>query len=31
LCRQRVARGEPIDYLVPAAVVEYIRKRQLYR
>lgn len=31
MCRERVARGEPIDYLVPAAVVEYIRKRELYR
>ncbi|HQR79983.1 MAG TPA: nicotinate-nucleotide adenylyltransferase [Actinomycetota bacterium] len=31
MCRQRVARGEPIDYLVPAAVAEYIRKHALYR
>lgn len=31
MCRERVSRGEPIDYLVPAPVVEYIRKRQLYR
>ena len=31
ICRERVARGEPIDYLVPAAVVEYIGKHQLYR
>lgn len=28
--RQRVARGLPIDYLVPAAVAEYIRKYALY-
>ncbi len=31
MCRRRVARGEPIDYLVPAAVAEYIHKRRLYR
>lgn len=31
MCRQRVARGEPIDHLVPAPVVEYIRKHALYR
>lgn len=31
MCRERVAREEPIDYLVPAAVVEYIGKHQLYR
>lgn len=31
MCRRRVARGEPIDYLVPAPVVEYIRKHDLYR
>jgi nicotinate-nucleotide adenylyltransferase len=28
--RQRVAAGLPIDYLVPAAVAEYIRKHGLY-
>ncbi len=31
MCRQRVALGEPIDYLVPAPVAEYIRKHSLYR
>jgi nicotinate-nucleotide adenylyltransferase len=31
MCRRRVARGEPIDFLVPAPVVEYIRKHDLYR
>lgn len=31
MCRDLVARGEPIDYLVPAAVVEYIDKHHLYR
>ncbi|GIJ78499.1 nicotinate-nucleotide adenylyltransferase [Micromonospora phaseoli] len=30
-CRARVARGEPIWYLVPDGVVQYIAKRQLYR
>jgi nicotinate-nucleotide adenylyltransferase len=30
-CRDRVARGLPIDYLVPAAVAEYIGKHVLYR
>ncbi|MBX7265668.1 nicotinate-nucleotide adenylyltransferase [Micromonospora sp. Llam7] len=30
-CRERVARGEPIWYLVPDGVVQYIAKRQLYR
>jgi nicotinate-nucleotide adenylyltransferase len=30
-CRQRVARGEPIWYLVPDGVVQYIAKRRLYR
>jgi nicotinate-nucleotide adenylyltransferase len=29
--RERVARGEPIDELVPARVAELIRKRGLYR
>jgi nicotinate-nucleotide adenylyltransferase len=31
MCRERVQRGEPIDYLVPPAVAEYILKRRLYR
>lgn len=31
LCRQRVAQGLPIDYLVPAGVAEYIHKHNLYR
>lgn len=31
MCRERVARSEPIDYLVPAGVAEYIRKHSLYR
>jgi nicotinate-nucleotide adenylyltransferase len=30
-CRQRVAAGEPIWYLVPDGVVQYIAKRGLYR
>ncbi|MFJ8582402.1 nicotinate-nucleotide adenylyltransferase [Micromonospora sp. NPDC093277] len=30
-CRARVARGEPIWYLVPDGVVQYIAKRRLYR
>jgi nicotinate-nucleotide adenylyltransferase len=30
-CRQRVASGEPIWYLVPDGVVQYIAKRRLYR
>ncbi len=30
-CRQRVARGEPVWYLVPDGVVRYINKRNLYR
>jgi nicotinate-nucleotide adenylyltransferase len=29
--RARVARGAPIDYLVPEGVARYIRKRALYR
>lgn len=29
-CRRRVAAGEPIDYLVPPAVVSFIRERGLY-
>lgn len=30
-CRDRVARGMPVWYLVPDGVVQYIEKRQLYR
>ncbi|MBO0775359.1 MAG: nicotinate-nucleotide adenylyltransferase [Actinobacteria bacterium] len=30
-CRQRVADGEPIWYLVPDGIVQYIAKRNLYR
>jgi nicotinate-nucleotide adenylyltransferase len=30
-CRTRVAAGEPIRYMVPDAVLEYIDKRSLYR
>jgi nicotinate-nucleotide adenylyltransferase len=30
-CRQRVAAGEPIWYLVPDGIVQYISKRTLYR
>ena len=30
-CRARVAAGEPVWYLVPDGVVQYIAKRQLYR
>jgi nicotinate-nucleotide adenylyltransferase len=30
-CRQRIAAGEPIWYLVPDGVVQYIAKRHLYR
>ena len=29
-CRERVGRGEPIRYLVPDGVVEYVAKRHLY-
>jgi nicotinate-nucleotide adenylyltransferase len=29
--RARVARGEPIEYLVPEGVARYIQKRELYR
>jgi nicotinate (nicotinamide) nucleotide adenylyltransferase len=29
--RDRLARGAPIDDLVPAAVADYIRTRELYR
>lgn len=30
-CRERVAKGEPVWYLVPDGVVQYIQKRGLYR
>ncbi len=30
-CRQRVRAGEPIWYLVPDGIVQYIAKRRLYR
>jgi nicotinate-nucleotide adenylyltransferase len=30
-CRQRVEAGEPIWYLVPDGIVQYISKRKLYR
>ncbi|MBQ0895624.1 nicotinate-nucleotide adenylyltransferase [Micromonospora sp. U56] len=30
-CRQRVARGEPVWYLLPDGVVQYIAKRRLYQ
>jgi nicotinate-nucleotide adenylyltransferase len=30
-CRQRTARGEPVWYLVPDGVVQYISKHQLYQ
>jgi nicotinate-nucleotide adenylyltransferase len=30
-CRERVGRGEPIWYLVPDGIVQYIAKRRLYR
>ncbi len=30
-CRDRVASGEPVWYLVPDGVVQYINKRGLYR
>jgi nicotinate-nucleotide adenylyltransferase len=30
-CRQRVAAGEPVWYLVPDGVVQYISKRRLYQ
>ncbi len=30
-CRDRVARGEPVWYLVPDGVVQYINKHGLYR
>ncbi|MDQ1697012.1 MAG: nicotinate-nucleotide adenylyltransferase [Frankiaceae bacterium] len=30
-CRRRVAAGDPVWYLVPDGVVQYISKRRLYR
>jgi len=30
-CRDRVMAGEPVWYLVPDGVVQYIAKHQLYR
>jgi len=30
-CRERVAKGEPVWYLVPDGVVQYISKRHLYQ
>lgn len=30
-CRERVAAGKPVWYLVPDGVVQYIAKRRLYR
>jgi nicotinate-nucleotide adenylyltransferase len=30
-CRERVAAGKPVWYLVPDGVVQYINKRRLYR
>ena len=30
-CRQRVEKGEPVWYLVPDGVVQYIAKHRLYR
>ena len=30
-CRQRVAKGQPIWYLVPDGIVQYIAKRGLYQ
>jgi nicotinate-nucleotide adenylyltransferase len=30
-CRRRVVEGQPIHYLVPDGVVQYIAKRNLYR
>jgi nicotinate-nucleotide adenylyltransferase len=30
-CRERVRRGEPVWYLVPDGIVQYINKRALYR
>jgi len=30
-CRARVQRGDPVWYLVPDGVVQYIAKHRLYR
>jgi nicotinate-nucleotide adenylyltransferase len=30
-CRERIAKGRPVRYLVPDGVVQYIAKRGLYR
>ena len=30
-CRRRVAEGQPVWYLVPDGVAQYIAKRHLYR
>jgi nicotinate-nucleotide adenylyltransferase len=30
-CRERVRHGEPVWYLVPDGIVQYINKRGLYR
>ncbi|MCW2679045.1 MAG: nicotinate (nicotinamide) nucleotide adenylyltransferase, partial [Frankiales bacterium] len=30
-CRARVGRGDPVWYLVPDGVVQYIEKRSLYK
>jgi nicotinate-nucleotide adenylyltransferase len=30
-CRERVSQGEPIWYLVPDGIVQYISKNRLYR
>lgn len=30
-CRERASRGQPVWYLVPDGVVQYIAKRELYR
>jgi nicotinate-nucleotide adenylyltransferase len=30
-CRERVVKGEPVWYLVPDGVVQYIAKYNLYR
>jgi nicotinate-nucleotide adenylyltransferase len=30
-CRERVAKGDPVWYLVPDGVVQYITKRRLYQ
>jgi len=31
MIRDRVKRGEPIDYLVPGAVADYVRQKGLYK